>query len=154
MVGGNVALLQDARKELKGVLLSARVMVEAKDAVSKVAEFVQRVSMGVPTSVWHMGEVRGVPCLSALKVLGGGLTTVCAMAGASDASLKGVARVHKAALISARHMVEESDALGAIRGQNMAAVLVLATHLQGEKRVSVLSTVAWCRTREFMEVLP
>lgn len=154
MVGESGALLQDAPKELKGVLLSARAMVGAKDVLSKLAGFVQRVSMGVQTSVWHTGEVRGVPCPSVPKVLGDGLTIVSAMGGASDASLKGAARVPKAALIFARHMVEESDALGAILDQNMVAVPVLVTHLQGEKRVSVRSTVAWCRTREFMEVLP
>lgn len=110
--------------------------------------------MGVLISVWHTEEVRGVPCLSAPKVLGDGLTTVFAMAGASDASLMGVARVHKAALIFARRMVEGSDALGAIQDQNSAAARILVTHLQGEKQASVHSTVAWCRTREFMEVLP
>lgn len=155
MVAEKGALLQDAQRELKGALHFARAMVGVKGVLSKVAEFVQRVCMEVPTSVWHTGEVRGVPCLSAQKVLGDGLTTVFAMVGASGASLKGVARVPREALISARHMVEESDALGAIPDQNMAAnLLVLVTRLPGEKQDSVLSTVAWCRTGEFMEVSP
>lgn len=151
----NGALLQDAPREPKGVLLSARAMVEVKGVLSKVVGFVRRVCMVVPTTVWHMGEVRGAPCLSAQKVLGDGPTTVFATVVANDASMKGVARVHRAALISARRMVEESDALGAIRDQNTETnLLVLVTHLPGAKRGFVLSTVAWCRTKEFMEVSP
>ena len=60
------------------------------------------------------------------------------MEEAKDANLKGVERVHKEALIFARHMVGGKDALGAIRDQNIATnLVVLVTHLQGAKQVSV-----------------
>lgn len=155
MVGESDALLQGAQREQRGVHLSARAMEGGKDVHLKVAGLVQRVSMEVPTSVWHMGEERGVPCLSAQKVLGDGPTTVCVMVGASGASLKVVARVLKAVQIFARHMVEERDVLGAIQDQNLAAnLLVLVTRLQGEKRVFVLSTVVYYKIRGFMEALP
>jgi hypothetical protein len=67
-----------------------------------------------------------------------GLITVSATGVARDASLKGVERVHKVALTSARHMGEARDARGAILGQNMASSqMVLALHLQGGKQVCV-----------------
>ena len=155
MVAENGAQLQGAPKEPKGVLLSARATVGAKDVLSMAAGFVRRVCMGVPTSVWRTGEARGVPCQSAPKVPGEGPTTASAMVGGNGASLKDAARVRRAALIFARRTAEESDALGAILGQNLApTLLVLATRLLGGKQVSVRSTAAWCRTRESTEVSP
>ena len=100
-----------------------------------------------------MEEVRGVLCLNAQRVQGDVLIIVFVMVEARDANLKGVAKVHKAAQISARHMVEGRDAPGAILGQNMATnLLVLVTLLQGVRQVSVHSTAALFRIRGFMGV--
>ncbi|KAA8522469.1 hypothetical protein F0562_013170 [Nyssa sinensis] len=74
------------------------------------------------------------------------------MVGARDANLKGAARVHKAALIFARHMEEGRDAIGATLGQNLAEVMVLVTRLLGGRLDSVHLTVPWCRTTGFMGV--
>jgi hypothetical protein len=154
MVGGNGVRLQGVPKVLRGARLIARATVEGKDVHSKVG-FVRRVCMEVPTSVWHMGVVKGVLCLSAQRVQGEGQIIVSVMVGGRDASLMGVAKVHKEAPIFARHMVEERSVLGAILDQNMAANLVaLATPLPGGRQVSVLIIVAWFRIRGFMEVLP
>lgn len=92
-------------------------------------------------------------CLNAQRVLGDVLIIVFVMVEARDASLKGVAKVHKVARISARHMVEGRDAPGVILDQNMAInFLVLVTPLQGARQDSVHSTVAWFRIRGFMGV--
>lgn len=102
-----------------------------------------------------MAVVRGVLCLSAQRVQGEGQIIVSVMVGERDASLKGVAKVHKEALIFARRMGEERSVLGAILDQNMATnLVVLATPLPGGRPVSVLIIVALCRTRGFMEALP
>lgn len=102
-----------------------------------------------------MVVVSGVPFLSVQRVQGDELTIVSVMAGGRDANLKGVARVHKVALIFVRLMVEGKDALGAILVQNMVPnLLVPVTHLQGVRQVSVHSTVAWCRIRGCMVVSP
>lgn len=155
MVGENGVQLQGAPKVLRGARLIARVTVEGKDVHSKVVGFVRRVFMEVPTSVWHMGVVRGVLCLSAQRVQGEGQIIVSVMVGGRDASLMRVAKVHKEAPIFARLMVEERSVRGAILDLNMAANLVaLATPLRGGRQVSVLIIVAWFRIRGFMEVLP
>ena len=100
-----------------------------------------------------MEVVKGVLCQSAQRVQGEGLTIVSVMAEGRDANLKGVERVHKAALIFARHMEEGRDALGATLGQNLARLMFPVTHLLGEGLVSVHPTVPWCKTSGFM-VLP
>ncbi|KAJ0041877.1 hypothetical protein Pint_18988 [Pistacia integerrima] len=100
-----------------------------------------------------MVVVRGVLYLSAQRVLGDGQTFVSVTVGARDASLKGLARVHKVALTSVRHMVEGKDAPGVILVQNMdPKLLVRVTHLQGGRHVFVHFTVAWCRIRGYMVV--
>lgn len=154
MVGESGALLQVAPRELKVARPIAKATVEGKGVHSKVAGIAQRVCMVAPTSVWRMGVVSAVPCLSAQRVRGDGLTTVSDMAGERGASLKDVVRVHKGALTSVRHMGEEKDALGVIPDQFMATkLLVLATHLLGGKQASVHSIVVWFRIRGFMVVL-
>lgn len=153
-MGGSGALLLVAPRELKGAHPIAKAMVEGKGVHSKVVGIVQRVCMVVPTSVWHMGVASDVPCLSAQRVRGDELTTVSDMVGERGASLKGVVRVRKAALTSARLMVEGRDAHGAIRGQFMVAKLApLVTHLQGGRQASVPSIVVWFKITGFMEVL-
>lgn len=155
MVEGSGVQLQGAPKVLRGAHLFARAMVEGKGVHSKVVVgFVQRVCMEGPTSVWHMGVVRGVLWLSAQRAQGEGQIIVSVMVVGRDASLKGVAKAHKAAPIFARHMVEERGVLGVILDQNLGTnLVVLVTHLPGGRQVSVLSIVAWCRIRGFMEVL-
>jgi hypothetical protein len=82
-----------------------------------------------------------------------GLITVSATGEARDASLKGVEKVHKAALTSARHMGEARDARGAIQGQNMESrQMVLVLHLQGGKQVCVHFIVDSYMIGGFMEV--
>lgn len=155
MVEENDALLQVAPRELKGARPIARAMVEGKGVHSKVVGIVQRVCMEVPISVWRMGVASDVPCPTVQRVQGDELTTVSDMVEAKDASLMGVARVHKAAPTSVRHMVVERDALGAILDLlTVAKLLVHATHLQGGRQVCVHSIVVWFRIRGFMEVLP
>jgi hypothetical protein len=154
-VGENAARLQDAARALKGAHLFVKAMEEGKDVPSKVVGFVLRVYMEGPTSVWHMEVERGVLYLSAQKVQEDGHIFVFAMVVEKGASLKDVAKVHKAAPITARRMVEERDALGVILDQNMVInLLVLVTHSLGVRQVSVHFTVAWCWTRGFMVVLP
>ena len=155
MVGGNAARLQDAPRAQKGAHLFVKAMEEGKDVPSKVVGFVLRVYMEGPTSVWHMGVERGVLYLSAQKVQEDGHIFVSAMVVEKGASLKHVAKVHKAALITARHMEEGRDAPGVILDQNIVInLLVLVTHSLGVRQVSVRFTVAWCRTRGFMVVSP
>lgn len=101
-----------------------------------------------------MGVVRDVLFKSAQRVHGGGLTIVSVMVGARDANPKGVGRVHKAALIFARHMEEVRDAPGASLAQNLAEVMDSATHLLGGKLGYVHPMVLWCRTNGFMGVPP
>ena len=155
MVGESGVRHQGAPRVLRAAPPSARAMVEENAVHSRVVEFALKVCMEVPTSVWHMGVERGVLYLAAQRVLEEGLIIVSAMVEARDASLKGVERVHKAALIFARPMGEARGALGAIPGQNMASIqTVLVIHLQGEKQVCVHFIVDKCMIRGFMEVSP
>lgn len=148
MVGENGAQFQGAPRAQKGAPPSARGMVEGKGVHSKVVGFAQRVFMEGPTSAWHMGAARGVQCQNAQRAQGDELTIASAMEGARDANLKAVARVHKAARTSARHMVEGKDALGVRLGHNLAAKMDLVVHLPGGRLGSVHHTMPWCKTSE------
>lgn len=153
MVGEKDVRLLVVPKVLKGAPHFARAMAVGKDADSKEAAFVRRVSMGVPTSVSHMVGARDVLFRSAQKALGEGPTIACVMVEERDASLKAVARVHKEAQISARHMVEEKDVLGVILGLSMALNPVAhAIHSPEGRWVSVHFIVALCKIRGFMGV--
>ena len=79
-----------------------------------------------------------------------GQNSVSAMVGASGASLMAVGRVHKGALISAKHMVVASGAHGGKRDQILVLVELLVIGLLGAKPVSVLHTVHWFKTIVFM----
>lgn len=141
MVGENGAQFQIAPRVQKGALPSARGMVEGKGVHSKVVVFALRVFMEGPTSVWHMGVVRGVLCQNAQRAQGAELTTVSAMEGERDANLKAVARVHKVAQTSARHMVEGKDVPGVRLGHNSVAKMDLVIYLPGGRRVAVHHTM-------------
>lgn len=148
---GNDAPLQGAPRELKGAHLIAKVMVEGRGG----GHCTKSVHGGTNFCVAHGGGKRCAMPESVQRVQGDGLTTVFDMVEVKDASILGVARVHKAAPTSARPMVEERDALGAILGLFMVAkLLVLVTHLQGGRQVFVHSIVVWFRIRGSMEVLP
>ena len=91
-------------------------------------------------------------CQSAQRVHGGGLTFVSVTVGERDANLKDVGRAHKAAPISARHMEEVRDALGASQSRSLAKVMELVTHLLGGRPGYVHPMALWCRTNVFMAV--
>lgn len=154
MVVENAAQLQDAPRVLKGAHLFVRAMGVGKDVPSKVLVFVQKAFMEGPISVLRTGVVRDVLYLNAPRVQEDEQIFVFVMVVEKDASLKGAAKVPRAAQISARHMVGGRDVLGVILDQNMeSSLLVHATHLQGVRLVSVHFIVAWCRIRGFMVVL-
>lgn len=128
MVVANVALIQGAIRVQKVAPPSAKAMGEENGVHSKVVEFAQRVCMEGPFSVWHMEEEKGVLFQSVKRVPGDGQTSVFVMAVARDADLKGVGKVLKEALISARLMVEERDALGVTLLPNLVMETFLAIH--------------------------
>lgn len=138
MVGANDALIPCATKELKGAHPSVRDTEEGNAAHSQVV--VQRVSMGELNSVLPMVVGRGVCFLIAQRVQGDEQVIVFVMGVESDASQKGVERVLKEVLISARLMAEGSDAVGANQDQSMEPVVRLVIDLQGERRECVLHT--------------
>lgn len=146
----NDVLLKDVTKVLKGARLSARVMVEGKGVHSKEVGFVQKVCMEAPFSVWHMVVVRGVLFQNALRVRGGGLIFVYVMEGARDANLKGVEKVLREALISARPTVVGRGAHGGSLLLNLEMVKVLATRLCVGRLGCVLLMVLWFRINGFM----
>lgn len=153
MVVENAVLLLVVPRVLKEAHLFVRAMEEGRGVRSRVVVSVQRVFMEGPTSVLHTGVARDVLYLSAQRVQEDGQIFVCVMVVARGASLQVVVKVHKAALISARHMVEGRDALGVILDLNVVLTLLgLVTHLQGVRQVYVHSTVALCRIRGFMVV--
>ena len=55
MVGENAVQHQGAPKVLRGPHHFAKAMVEENAVQTTVVEFVLKVCMEVPTSVWHMG---------------------------------------------------------------------------------------------------
>ena len=158
MVGENGAQLQGAPRVQKVAHPSARGMVEGKGVRSKVVVFAQRAFMEGPTSVWHMGVVRGVLSQNAQRAQGAELTIVYAMEGARDADSMAVARVHKVAQTSARHMVEGKDVLGVRLGRNSAVVAAakmdLVVHSPGGRPGSVHRTMPLSKTSESMVVPP
>lgn len=90
-----------------------------------------------------MEVARDVPFQTAPRAQEGGLISVFVMVVVRGADLKDVGRAHKAALTSARHMVEVSVALGGNQDQNLVAMLLLhVTVLLGGRLVFVLPTVA------------
>lgn len=153
MVEVSVARSWVATRVLKGAPPFARVMVGERGVPSKVGEFVPRVCMVAPISVWLMGVGNVALCLHAQEVQGVGPTFVYVMVGAKDVNFMGAARVLKEAQIFARRMVVERGALGDSQGSSLGIkILVHATLLLGERRVSVHSTVDWCRIKESMVV--
>lgn len=88
-----------------------------------------------------MGVVSDVLCQTAQRVHEDGLTFVSVMVGASDANPKGVGRVHKVALIFARHTEEVRDARGASLARNLVKVMDSVTRLLGERLGYVHHTV-------------
>lgn len=91
---------------------------------------------------------------SAPRVLGGVPNSVFAMVGERDANLKGVGKVLREALISARLMVEGRDAPGVTLVMSLGKVIFLATHLLGVKLDSAGLMVLWSRIKGFMVVQP
>lgn len=153
MVGVSGARSWVATRVLKGAPPFAKVMVGARGAPSKVGELVPRVCMVAPISAWLMGVGNVALCLSAQEVRGVGPIFVYVMVGAKDVNLMGAARVLKEARIIARPMVVGRGALGDSQGPSSGIkILVHATLLLGERRVSVHSTVDWCRIEESMGV--
>lgn len=137
MVVGSDAHLQGVPKELKEAPHCARHMVGGSAAFSMEVAFAQRVCMEAQTSVLLMVVERDVLLQVAPRVHVAVLTVVLGMVGVSGASLKDVGRVLKEAQISARPMVEESDAVGEMES---------VKNLQGERVGSVLLTAAWCKS--------
>ena len=97
-----------------------------------------------------MVVVRGVLFQNAQRVQGGGLIFVFVMVGARDANLKGVEKVLREALISARPMVVGRGALGGSLVLNLEIVKVLAIHLCVGRPGCVLLMVLWSRINGFM----
>lgn len=81
-------------------------------------------------------------------------TSVSAMAVVKGANLKDVPRVLKAVLISARHTVEESVAVGGSRDQSLVIKQLLRViNLQEGNQAFVLPTVLWQWTSKYKAVL-
>lgn len=80
-------------------------------------------------------------CLNAPRAPGDERIIVSGMVGEKGAKLKGAAKVHKAALTSARLMGVGKDALGAIRVQILAKMTPLVMLSLGERMVCVHPTV-------------
>lgn len=148
------ARLKGAPRVQKGAHLFARATVEGKGVHSRVVGFARRACMGGHYSVWHTGVERGVPCQSAQRVHGVGLIFVSVMVGARDANLKGVGRVHRAALIFARHMEEVRDVSGDSPGQSSGLVMDHVTHFLGGRLGYVRHMALWFRTNGYMGVPP
>lgn len=89
---------------------------------------------------------------TALRAQGDGLIIVYVMVVARDANLKGVGKVHREALISARPMVVGRGALGANLVLNLELVKIFASQLSVGRLGCVLLMVLWSRTNEFMVV--
>lgn len=100
-----------------------------------------------------MVGAKDVLFLNVPRVQGAGQLSVFVMVEGKGANLKDVGRVHKAALISARLMVEEGAALGAFQDQGLetkSPLLVISS--LGGKLAFVLITVHKCKTNVFMVV--
>lgn len=118
MVGAKGVHTWVASKGLKGAHPSARRMVVENAVHFKVARSVCMVALN---SVLPMVVGKGALPQIALEVPGERPITVFGMVAERDARLRAVERVLREALISARHMEEESVVIGASLGQ----VLVL-----------------------------
>lgn len=140
MVGAKDVRPQVVQKVLKGVHHFVRATVGGKGVHFKEARFVQGACMVEPCFVLHMVVVKGVLFPNAPKVLEGELLIVFVMVGAKGANILVVGRVHKAALIFARPMVEGNVAPGGKwEGWSLVTKLApLAISLQEEKLASVL----------------
>ncbi|KAL0318054.1 UNVERIFIED_CONTAM: hypothetical protein Sangu_2219700 [Sesamum angustifolium] len=99
----------DAQKVQKGALHFVRATVVGKDVHQKDA---LRASTGELYFVLVMVGAKDVLCPDVPRVPGVVQATVYVMVVEKGASLQAVQKVHKEALIFARHMVEGNDALG------------------------------------------
>lgn len=99
-----------------------------------------------------MEVARGVLCQSARRVQGDVQPFVFVMVGERDANTKGVEKVLRAVLISARLMEEGRDATGVSLVPNLARAMYLATRLHGVRAGSAHRMVPWFRTIGFMVV--
>lgn len=103
------ALFRGVQRVPRGALRFAKGMVVVRGALMKGAQKVCMVALRF-VSVMVVG--RDVQWQNALRAQGAVQTFVFDMAVVKGASLKGVVRVHKEVLISAKHMVEVSAAVG------------------------------------------
>ncbi|KAI4364926.1 hypothetical protein MLD38_020957 [Melastoma candidum] len=101
----NVAHMLGALKVPRAAHPSARVMVEENAACFREAEYVPRVCMVARLSVSPTGVANGALLLDVRRVLGEGPITVSVTAVARGVGSQPAVRVHREALIFARHMV-------------------------------------------------
>lgn len=121
-----------------------KVMVEVKGVRLKVDA--QRACTGVLYYVLITAEERDVLYLIVPKVLGDGRIFVFVTVEGNDANMKDVERVHKAAPIFAKHMVVESNVLGASLS-SVVNPLLLVINLLEVKLACVLPTVPKCKEK-------
>lgn len=124
------------------------------DVLSREVVSAPRVSMEVPCIVFHMVVARDVLSLDALRVQGDEQISVFVMVEERGVNTKDVKRAHREALISAKHMEEESAACGACKVQDtvkMAIILVIS--LLEVKLVFALLTVHRFKTSESMAMV-
>lgn len=138
MVVENDALLKGVPKAPREAHLSVRVTVEERGAHSRDA---LRASMVEPLSVWLTEVERGVLLQVAPKVQEEGRIFVSVMVEGKGVNSMVALKVHKAALISARHMAGVKNVVGDSSAHCMVTKLMAhVTLLPGGKRVSVQCT--------------